>query len=104
MGLAADPVSLEFESGYQTTGGDPLLGEDRDAPHVPGIAVFIVQPEGDDDLRRVYLLEPGPDGKVELADVDQNLRTVRLAEVSDAVFERLAARLSVPANRLLAYD
>ena len=103
MGLASDPVSVEFPSGHQA-GGGPLLGEDRDAPQVSGIAVFIAKPEAGEDLDRVYLMEPGPDGKVEVADVDQNLRTVRLGSVADGAWGRLADRLGTTQDRLLAYE
>ena len=102
LGLAWQPITFEYVSGWQT--GDPLLGEDRDAPQSAGAAVFIVRPQTSDDLQEVYLIEPSPNGTVEVATVDLNLRAIRLGKVADAVWERLAAQLNVTVDRLLAFD
>lgn len=99
IGWFAEPVVLEVPS----EGQDPLLGEDRDATHVAGIAIALIPR---DDLGDVdeYLLKPGPDGMVEAVDVDQDLRQLRQGRVADLVWESLAVRLGVSVERLLEYE
>jgi hypothetical protein len=99
LGLAADPIMVEVPS----EGSDHFLSEDRDATEIQGIAVFLVPPEYPGDVDQ-YILQPEPDGNVELAEVDQDLRAIRLGRVADLVWERLSAELSVTVDELLAFE
>ena len=103
LGLSADPITTVHASGWQT-GDEPQLSEDRDAPPEAGLEVFAARP-GTPPLRgSVFMVSPGPDGLVDVVDVDQDLRAIKLDSVADLAWTLLATRHGLSAQRMLAFE